>query len=72
MPMKGCFYTSHSGLPHNVGVFEARDDVVGDSEGKFDAVPASFLEAEETAFRIVSKWNWQNQIWPARGEYCEA
>lgn len=45
-------YTSDTGLPDNVGVLEARDDVVGDGEGKFEAVLASFLKGEEAFFGI--------------------
>lgn len=63
---KLCLYTFHTGLPHNVSVFEAQDNVVGDGEAKFEAVLTSFLEGEENPFRIVTKWNWQNEIWSPR------
>lgn len=50
--------TSNPSFPNNIGVFEAGNNVVGDSEGEFQAVLTSFLENEDTLLRIRSKWNW--------------
>lgn len=58
--------TSNTSFPDHIGVFEARNNVVGDSEGEFQAVFASFLQCEETLLRTSSKWNWQDQVWPSR------
>lgn len=57
--------TSDTSFPDNIGVSEARDDVVGDSEGESQAVFASFLECEEALLWRDSEWNWQNQVWPS-------
>lgn len=58
------YNTSEAGLPDAVGVLEARNNVVGDGEGEFEAVTVALLEGEEAALGVVREGNWQHKIRP--------
>ena len=58
--------TSYSCLPNSVCVLEARHNVVRHDEGESKAVGAAILEGKRVALVISLKWDWQDQIRPAR------